>query len=132
MAREKKVIDASIVAKWFLDESDTAKALRIRNDHISGKILLVAPELLFSEVLNTLRYKGRDQQALESALEILWDMQLHVEHTNSFILKKSIAIALQYNLTIYDALYAALAQIHSCSLVTADERLKKFPLAVSL
>ncbi len=132
MAREKKVIDASIVAKWFLNESDTDKALQLREDHLSGKILLVAPELLFSEVLNTLRYKGRDQKALESAQELLWDIQLHVEHTNSFLLKKAISLALQYNLSLYDALYAALAQIHSCPIVTANEKLKKFPLAVSL
>lgn len=132
MAREKKVVDASIVAKWFLNEPDTVKALQLREDHLSGKMLLIAPELLGIEVLNTLRYKGYDQNALEHANTSLGDIQLHIEHATIFLLQRAIKLALEYNLTIYDALYAALAQIHGCPLITADEKLKKLPFAVVL
>lgn len=132
MAREKKVVDASIVAKWFVTEKDTEQALQLRQDHLTGKALLIVPELLFSEVLNILRYKGHGQKVLEEANASLWEIQLHIEHTNTFLLQRAISLALQFKLSLYDALYAALSQIHGCPLVTADEKLRKYPLSVPL
>ncbi len=132
MAREKKVIDASVVAKWFLNEPDSEKAIQLRTDHLSGNVLLIAPDLVFSEVLNALRYKGYGKNALEKTNTALWDIQLHIERTNPFFLQHAIRMALQHNLSIYDALYAALAQMHGCPLVTADEKLSKLPFAVKL
>ena len=73
--------------------------------HVSGKILLIALELLLLEVLNTLRYKGHDERALEKANLALWNIQLHLEHTNSSLLQRAVGIALKYHLTIYDAVY---------------------------
>ncbi len=132
MERQKKVIDASIAVKWFVNEDDSNKALEIRNSHINGDITLVVPEIMFLEVLNALRYKKLDKESLNNVNTDLFGMQLHLEKTSEFILEKAIQIALNYDLTIYDALYASIAQIHGCPLVTVDEKLKKFPSAVSL
>ncbi len=132
MERQKKVIDASIAAKWFLNEDGTKEALSIRDDHIGEETLIIVPEVLFLEVLNALRYKNADKKLLESASKILFEIQLHVERTNEFILCKAINISLEYGLTIYDSIYAAIAQLHGCPLITADEKLRKFPSAVAL
>lgn len=125
MAREKKVIDASVVVKWFLEEEGSKEALQLREQHISEKITLVVPELLFLEVLNALRYKGGTQKILAEANRALWDMQFHVEKMNSFLLENASILALQHGLSLYDALYLALALLYGCSLVTADATLAK-------
>lgn len=125
MAREKKVIDASVVVKWFLEEEGSKEALQLREQHLAGKITLIVPELLFLEVLNALRYKGATQKKLAEANRALWDMQLHIEKMNSFLLEKACVLALEHNLSLYDALYLALALLYGCSLVTADTALAK-------
>ena len=132
MARQKKVIDASIAVKWFLEEPDSEKARVVREDHINRKVLLVAPDLIFTEVLNALRYKQNKESALHEANNSLHDIQLHIERINSYLLEKAIILALQHELSLYDALYAAVAQIHGCALVTNDEKLRKLPLAEPL
>lgn len=132
MERQKKVVDASIVAKWFLNEEDTDKALEIRDAHINGEVIIIVPDFIFLEVLNALRYKNQNKELLQNANENLWKLQLHVEKLNSYILDQAISIALQYDFTLYDSVYAALAQVHGCSLVTTDEKLKQFPSSVTL
>lgn len=132
MEREKKVVDASVVVKWFLNEQDSAKALKLRDDHANGKTLLIVPDLLFIEVLNTLRYKEHNIKTISQANTLLWEMQLHVEKTNKFLLEKALQAAVTHNLSLYDALYAAVAGIFGIPLVTADKELQKIPNTVML
>ena len=132
MERQKKVIDASIAVKWFLNEEDTNEALKIRDAHVNGEIVIIVPDLIFLEALNALKYKKLDKESLNNVNENLWGLQLHVEKMNPYILDKAISISLEYDLTLYDSMYAAISQIHSCPLITADKKLKKFPSAVML
>lgn len=132
MERQKKVVDASIIAKWFLDEEDTKKALLLKASHIAEDSIIIVPDILFLEVLNALRYNNAKEELLKEANKTLCDLQLHVEKINEFILEKAIEISFRYNLTIYDSLYASLSQLHGCQLITADKELKKFPSAIAL
>jgi len=125
MAREKKVVDASIVVKWFVDEDGSEEALSLRADHVAGRVTLVVPELLFLEVLNTLRYKGGTTETLAVANKALSDIQFHVEKLNVFLLEKACQLALEHTLSLYDATYLALGAIHGSVVVTADEKLAK-------
>lgn len=113
-------------------EEKKEEAVELREKHIREEIQIIVPELIFLEVINTLKFKGDYKEKLEKANKSLWDMELHVEPMNQFILEKSIQLSINHNLTLYYALYAALAQIHACSLITEDKKLKKFPNAVSL
>ena len=65
MEKQTKIIDASIVVKWFVDEENSKKALDIRNDHINGNIKIIVPDLTFIEVLNALKYKGKTEEDLK-------------------------------------------------------------------
>ena len=132
MEREKKIIDASIVVKWFSHEEGSERALKLREEHLSGKILLVAPELIFWEVLNALRYKENNESALIAADRILWDTQLHIEKINNFLLNKIISAAIKYKISIYDSTYLTLAELHGCPLITADKELLKTNNAVKV
>ena len=132
MERQKKVVDTSVIVKCFLQEDKTDKAVALIENHLMNNIEIVVPELFFLEVLNTLRYKEKDENKLNETIKILLNAKFLIVPLNQFILERSLEISLQYDLSIYDALYAALSQIHGCSLVTEDKKLKKFPSAVAL
>lgn len=48
------VVDASVVVKWFVDESDSPAARNLLQAHAAGTDSLVAPDLLVYEVANVL------------------------------------------------------------------------------
>lgn len=130
MERQKKIVDASIVAKWFLNEEGSDKALGLREEHISGKAILIISDFTYLEVLNVLRYKKHTEQMLSKANSVLWDLQLHAVKTNQFLLDKASSLALKYNLSLYDALYVALATMYGVFLFTADKEIGKTPNTV--
>lgn len=58
MERQKAIVDASVVAKWFLEERDSEEARLLRDSSAKAKLSLAVPSLLFYETLNVLRYAG--------------------------------------------------------------------------
>lgn len=127
MAIEKKVVDASVVVKWFLNEESSDKALSLLSLHGAGEIVLLIPDFCFLEVLNVLRYKRKDVNSLVEINKTLRDYQLHVEKVDSSLLEKACILALKYNLTVYNAVYLALAHLYGTHLITADAELGKQP-----
>ncbi|MBI4016319.1 MAG: type II toxin-antitoxin system VapC family toxin [Candidatus Aenigmarchaeota archaeon] len=51
---------------------------------------------------------------------------------NEFVLLKAIELSVQYNLTVYDAVYCALAAVNGCNLITADKKILNVPWAEKL
>jgi predicted nucleic acid-binding protein len=46
------VLDASVVAKWFLDEPKSPKALYYRDLHAQKKEIIIAPSIIVYEIAN--------------------------------------------------------------------------------
>ena len=132
MERKKKVVDASVIVKLFTNEESSDRAVQLREAHISGEICIVISELTFLEVLNALRFKGGSAEKLVIVSKELRDLQFHVEKLADFVLEKTIAIALEYDVTIYDASYAAVAQIYGAQIVTADKKMARIPNVVMI
>lgn len=129
MEKEKIVVDASVVVKWFLEEEYSDKALMLRNDYVRGLFDIVAPALLEYEVLNALKYSG--VYSLEELLMIGDAINKYgfitYELENNYK-KLTIKISENSGLTIYDASYVALAKHLNTKLYTADnEIIRKFP-----
>ncbi len=129
MEKEKVVVDASIIVKWFLEEEFSNKALQLRNDYIRGIIAIAVPSLLEYEVLNALKYSG--VYSVEELKEIgiaLNKYGFEVYELEGKLKELAIEIALKNNITIYDASYIALAKHLNTILYTADKELiQKFP-----
>jgi len=127
MARvEKVVLDASIVIKWYVKESDSTLANIIKDDLERSMIDVLVPSLLFYEVLNVLRYKPDMGEAdLEKVARSLDDLQFSVVHPNHEYGMEITWVALRSGITVYDAAYVALARRKSCLLFTADEKLRQ-------
>jgi predicted nucleic acid-binding protein len=122
------VVDASVIVKWFLyhQEAGRDRALALRDLHISGRSTIYIPELALLEVLNAIRFSSKaDEEDGETALETLQDLNLGTKEADSDLLRKTNAIAWAYKITIYDALYVALAEQVGYPLITADEVMVK-------
>jgi predicted nucleic acid-binding protein len=131
------VVDASVLTKWFMEEEDRERALALRHLHTSGQSAVFVLELTFLEIVNAIRYgpKAKEGDGAE-ALHVLENLHLEVKPTDFGLLRKANAIAWAYKITIYDALYVALAEQLGYPLITADEvmvkRLKGHSIVVPL
>jgi predicted nucleic acid-binding protein len=118
------VADASIVTKWYKADEQSFEADLILLEHALGKQTIFAPTLLLYEVSNALSVSGVvSEEALRDAITALFDAKLQYVHPDEQSLKAASSLAKKAHITIYDASYAALAQIFQCPLVTADKKL---------
>ena len=119
------VLDASVVVKWFStdNEQDYDKASFILQLIKNGDMELIIPDLLLYELSNALlKSKNFDIQSLNSAVKTILDLEVEIFNAQLPLLEKTNEMAATYSLTIYDALYAALAVIKQCKLITANPK----------
>ncbi|PYT23497.1 MAG: hypothetical protein DMG57_31760 [Acidobacteria bacterium] len=121
------VIDASVVAKWFLPEAHKDKAEKLLRDFLDEKVELTAPDLLVAEVGNTLWKRCtllRDISSLQAAQSYDDFLALALPLSSSpTVAATALKLATDERHKIYDMLYIALAEENACKFVTADETL---------
>ena len=118
-------IDASVAAKWLLNEDYSDRAEALLNRALATPEPLVAPPLLPSEVANILRQRmQRGTLTLIEARALLAQFRavpisLQAPET---IYEQALVLADRYNLpAVYDSHYVVLAQLLGATLWTADE-----------
>lgn len=118
------VVDSSVVYKWFNADAETsvAQARALLEEHRVGTRLLAAPAHMPAEVINALRYAGLGEADLQLAAQALDAAEIVIAPLDGELLAASASVAAQYDLTIHDALFAALAIQIGCELVTADRK----------
>lgn len=120
------VVDASVVAKWFLPEEGRPAAMVLFDSYLYGEIDLKAPALLAAEVTNVFakRYR-RKELTLEQARTafVLFEKRLPTLVPVDDFLASAYHLSLLHHLAVYDCLYLALAMQQGCDLITADDRL---------
>lgn len=129
---ERLVIDASIAAKWFLDdESDVDLATDILAEFLAGDIELHAPRVFMYEVCSLLAkacggrrltkadgsQKVRDLFALAQSIELI-----ELEETSAV---SSLEMSADFSKTFKDMTYLWLAEELDCQWCTADEKVLK-------
>lgn len=115
------VVDASAALKWILDEDGQNAALSLLDEDV-----LHAPDFLLVEVANVLWSKVRrrilDRAQADAAYDAIAAVPIaYTSVAELTVPARSLAHAL--DLSVHDALYAALAQRLRCALATADVRL---------
>lgn len=126
MRNDLVVLDASIVVKWFHEESDTPLAQSFQERMLAGEIRVSVPPLLFYEVANVLTLKAPSEiNAVEEALSSLQTMPFQVVEVMPGILIDGVRLAHQFRISVYDALYVALALFLKGVVITADKKLKE-------
>ena len=120
------VLDASVVIKWFHEEKDTDRAIILQEQIAQGEVRTLVPPLLFYEVANVLTMKsGSEIEEVINAHQILENLPFQVVEVIHTVLEEAVRIAHQNHISVYDAIYVALAILSDATLVTADEKLAK-------
>ena len=132
-----RVVDASVVLKWFLPEPENAAADCLLEEFLNDEVELMAPDFMLVETANALwkRVVVRKELHADEATLIYRDLL-----TLPLTLVASGAVAdaaLKHNHSVYDALYCAIAMERCCEFVTADRTLANklqsvFPFIVHL
>ena len=128
------VLDANVAAKWMLPakgESLRAEAYRLLDAYGVGAVDLVVPDVFWAECGKILWKAVRQNRfsKVEAELALISMISRGIPTVSSKkLLPDAVAIAFDFNLTIYDCLYVALAVQTKKDLITADERLAN-PLA---
>ncbi|HED36929.1 MAG TPA: PIN domain-containing protein [Ignavibacteria bacterium] len=124
MRNEIFVLDASVIVKWFSNETNSEKAREIRDMFVNGDILIVCPDLILYEITNALRYANAlNENDVKDAVESLYNIEIDIIVPTKEVMRKSIEFAKEFNITVYDAVYISLSEILNVKLVTADEKL---------
>jgi predicted nucleic acid-binding protein len=116
------VVDANVVAKWFVPERLSEEAVRLLDEGHE----LASPDLLWPELGSVLWKKARAGQltAREAARIVQALDQFPVTvFPSRLVLEGALEIALATGRSVYDGVHLALAVALECPLVTADERL---------
>ena len=129
------VVDASVAVKWLLPEVHSPAARRI----LAVGQNLLAPDLLWAELGNVLWKRCRSGELTrEETRDLLRDFRRLSVITVPVrdLVAEAMEIAVQFDRSVYDSLYLALAVTRECRLVTADRAfyssLKRTPLAASV
>lgn len=120
------VVDASVVAKWILEEPDSDLATAVLSAVEQAQLALLAPEILAAEIGNLLwkavwrdRMTTVDAEKRYAAFAQVCPLLIR----DSQLAGAALELAMRYHRSVYDCLYVALAEQTPCEFVTADERL---------
>src|SRR5262245_30615921 len=130
---ESCVLDTSVVARWWLPSKRPdldAAARGFLTAFGAGALKVHVPTLLYvaaSNVFSTaVRFEGWPAAAAEQALSDLLELGL-VRCPNEAILHEAQHIAVDHQVTVYDAVYVELAHRLGVPLYTADDKLGGVP-----
>jgi predicted nucleic acid-binding protein len=115
------VLDASVLVKWFVEESDTPHALAVKQGYVEGAYEVASLDFALLEVANALqRSKGFSAAEILRCCEELYTLELDLVALVPDLIHAAIEVAARYHLTVYDAAYLALAKELDAQLITAD------------
>jgi len=122
----KYVLDSCVAFKTLVPETDTDKALRLRDAFIQGNHELIAVDILAVEVAHSLTRAERQARLTPAQGKILLkDLLKYLPplHPYLSLLPRAYEISSALRQGVYDCLYVALAELEKCELVTSDDKL---------
>lgn len=120
------VVDASFILSFLLPDEKKAETDEVFVKFQKGQVIFLSNRLLPFEVLNSLklafiRKRISRTQAIE-LMEVFLDYKIQLKDTE---FDETFNLALEEDLTVYDASYLYLARKLDVPLLTLDNQLKK-------
>jgi predicted nucleic acid-binding protein len=116
------VVDASVAAKWFVQEDLRADAMRL----FGQEFLRLAPDWIVQEVAHVAFKKWRDGEiGPDQARNMVRSLPKYMTelHPSMDLVDRALAITMAIGHPVYDCLYVACAETVDATLVTADRQL---------
>lgn len=122
---QRFVLDSSVLIKWFRQGEVLAnQALAVRDAYLDGHVDVIVPDLVAYELANVLRFKmDLSTEQVCAGVQSLFDLGLDWIAPSPAVMDRTVEIARQYDTTVYDAAFVALAERLDVALITADARL---------
>ena len=118
------VTDTSVILKWYKEEIYSEIAVKIKDKFVEGVHEIVVPDLILYELANAMRYdKGFDDDLIKQSIRQLVDLEIDITIPAEGLISESVDYARKYDISIYDAVYVALANQLDAMFVTADKKL---------
>jgi predicted nucleic acid-binding protein len=120
-------VDASVVLKWFLPETENQEAEDLLLAFLAGKASLYAPDLLLVETASALwRRSVVRQEACSADVKAIYrdllTLPLNFQPSDR-LAAAALSLALLHRHSVYDSFYFALAVEMDCEFLTADRTL---------
>jgi predicted nucleic acid-binding protein len=139
-AHRLTVIDASIAVKWVLAESGEEPAIEILKAYGAKEMDLIAPALLMEEVASAISKRCRRKELTAAQARSAY---LNFEARRPELVDKTVYVSrafelsLVHQISVWDAVYLAVAIDRRADLLTADRRLyrtvsRHYPFALLL
>lgn len=127
----RMVVDATVVLKWVFREKNREPAAALLTAFEAGEVGLISPASLRNETANAIasrvRRKELGAQQATTAYGFLMD-RLPLLIDDPDLTTEAWKLALQYNMSVSDTLYLALATRYRCDVVTADRRFHRLAI----
>lgn len=117
------IVDASIAAKWFVQENLHAEAMLL----LARPERLAAPDLIVAEVGNIAWKKclrGEIPRGQAETMAVAVGGYIPTLQSSVDLVERALDLALTFGHPVYDCLYLACTEFLGGSLVTADSRFR--------
>ena len=120
------ILDSSVIAKWFFPEESGQLALKIKDDFTTNVTSISAPLLLYWEINNLLKTATKRLRITAKSAVSVYEAFLKLNfivYSSEELMAKTLKIAIQFDISSYDASYVALAEYLQKPFFTADQKL---------
>lgn len=122
----KYILDASTALKWVLNESDSDKAIKLREEYRRQVHEILAPDTFVVEVSHALtKAERRGIIPVGDAKTLLADVMSTRPDLEPYLslIPRAVDLSSAMRFGVYDCLYISMAEREHCKVVTADGRL---------
>ncbi len=123
------VVDTSALIRLYIPDGPVPAGLTgaLQNAE-RGDASLIAPELILAESGQVLHKKRAQDLLSDAEVTAILDSMLYLPirlFSHHDLIRSACDLAMECDLTVYDALFLSLAKRHSALLITADEKLRR-------
>ena len=120
----KLILDSSVIAKLFLEEIGSEEAIEIMENTYLKDLEIIASELIFYEVGNTIwKHLRKNKNNGTEYIKKIFLLNIDYIPLSEELANEAMKLAHKHDITYYDGVHIALGQNYESPFVTEDKSL---------